>query len=129
MIRNFAAPLMRNFAVICGVSVVLIGLSFFAGVAGGVLGGNAVGSVCFIFLGSALFCYGRRIPSMRSSGRMQAAVVVVVAVLSGVQGSARLWAADGGSAFAGNWPGLPKPMAIGTAVAFILGSLALLTSS
>jgi len=129
MIRNFAAPLMRSFAVVCGVTVVLIGLTFFAGVAGGILGGNAVGSVCFILLGAALFCYGRRTPSLRPPGRTLAAVVVVVAVLSGVHGSAQLWAADGGSTFAGNWSGLPKPMAIGTAVAFILGSLALLTSS
>ncbi len=129
MIRNFAAPLMRNFAVVCGAAVVLIGLSFFAGVAGGILGGNVVGSMCSVFLGCALFCYGRRIPSLRAAGRMLAAVVVIVAVLSGVQGSVHIWAADGGSTFTGNWPALPKPMALGTVVAFILGSLALLTSS
>jgi PAS domain S-box-containing protein len=129
MIRKSAAFLIRNFAVVCGGTTVLIGLAFFVGLAGGILGGSTIGSVCFVVLGAGLICYGRRISHLRPPGRLLAALVVVMAVLSGVQSSIHVWAAEGDMSWIEKWPALPKPMAIGTAIAFILGSLALLTSS
>src|SRR5258708_5216626 len=106
MIRNFAAFVIRNFAVVCGGITMLVGAGFFVGLAGGIWGGNPVGSVCFIFLGAGLICYGRRIPRLRPPGRWMAASVVVVAVLSGVQSSIHLWATEGDVHFLEKWPAL-----------------------
>ncbi len=128
MIRNFAAILLRNFAVICGGMAGVLGLAFFAQLTGGVFWGTRIGASCSILLGGALVCYGRKIPRLRPAGRLLAASVVLIAVVSGVQVCLRLWSPDSNAGF-WLWPASLQPMALGTATAFIFGGLSLLTSS
>ena len=129
MIRNITVFILRHFAALCGGAAVLIGLVFFANLTGGIWGGDPVASGCFVLLGAALICYGRRIPRLRLPGRLLAASVVLVAVVCGVMSSMHLWSVDGFMGLVSTWPASLRPMAMGTSVAFIFGSLALLTSS
>jgi len=106
-----------------------IGAGYFVGFAGGVMGGSTVGSVCFILLGAGLLLYGRKIRALRPPGRVLAIAVLVIAILSGAHSLLHIWAPATETQLAERWPSLPRPMAIGTAFAFILGTLSLITSS
>src|SRR4051812_17215310 len=115
MNRNVVAYIMRNFAVICGVTTMAIGAGFFAGLSGGVLGGSTLGSVGFVFLGAGLFLYGRKVRALRPPGRILAIAVLVIAVLSGILSCLHLWFPEAEAQLTGRWPALPQPMALGTA--------------
>ena len=127
--RNFALQVLRHFAVVCGGAAMVIGVSYFAHLTGWDFGGNPMSAGGFVLLGAALICYGRRNPALRPVGRFLAAVVVVMAVVSGVQSSLLQWGNGAGLSSVGTWSILGKPMALGTLVAFVLGGLSLLTSS
>ena len=127
--RNFALQVLRHFAVVCGGAAMVIGVSYFAHLTGWDFGGNPMSAGGFVLLGAALIGYGRRHPALRPVGRFLAAVVVVMAVVSGVQSSLLQWGNGAGLSSVGTWSILGKPMALGTLVAFVLGGLSLLTSS
>jgi len=113
----------RRITALCGGAVLLFGLAMLAGVTALDLRRDTVAGACFLMLGAALLGHGWPVSPARSVGRALAWIVLVVA------GFNALWLASilagNGSFISRQWP---HPMPLGTAAAFILASLSLLTS-
>ncbi len=85
--------------------------------------GETAAGLCFILLGLAVVCHGSLRPGVRQTGRVLAGAVLTLSAASCLR-SLDLFT---GGRWTGGWPLLLRPLVLGTAVAFVLGSLSLLT--
>ncbi len=127
MPRPLPQTLLRLLPAICGGTVAVVGLSAFAG--GGIgLVLSPVVALGLILMGAALLCFGAPAPLGQLVGRVLAAGTFLLGAGCGGQS---LWLLVGPAASPAGTATLPvQPvfMALGTALAFVFGSLALLTT-
>ncbi len=125
-VRNRADDILGRLPAFCGAVTLLAGLAGgFSRFLAAALGLNAVVALCFALLGGALLGHGRKW-RVRLADRWLAGLALAISVASAVLTAAHLL--DPSAAAAG-WLPAKGFMPLGTSIAFIFGSLALLFSS
>ena len=130
MVSNIAEAPRQRLPVLCGGVVLVIGLvALLFGTTADVLGINSPVAFCYLLLGTALMGIGWKRPGLRLPARLLATGALVPSTLYCVQILLHLFV----SPDSGRWLGETLPatgsMPLGTALAFVLGSVALMTSS
>ena len=130
MVSKIAEVSRRHLPALCGGVVLVIGLvALSGGTLADILRVNSATALCYVLLGAALAGINPPVKRSRLAARLLGVGVLILSGLSCIRTLLNLYA--GGAA--GNWfngtLAVTGSMALGTSVAFIFGSLSLVTAS
>lgn len=130
MVSKFAEVLQRRLPVLCGGVVLVMGLiALLGGTVANALEIKPVSAVSFAVLGAIMLGYGLKLSRWRIAARLLAAGVLLISAASCFRILSEIYGGPDVVRRLGALVPVANTMALGTAVAFVFGSLSLMTAS